>query len=269
MKKNLINYGQHFLTNYEYFYTLISSADINKSDIVLEIGAGDGRLTKILSKFANKVISFEVDKRNKEYLLKEKLKNVNFIFENYLENKDNLIFNKIVSSLPYQITEPFIEKIINLDFDCATLIVGKRFAQACKNNNIIKSALITNCFFYVDVITEISPENFDPPPKVYSSIIKLTKRGKESLDSYHYILRELFEQRDKKIKNALKEAIIRLYSLKNIVLTQKQSKELIIKFFKELPEEEYLYNCSNEDYIKLGKNLNQFSKFFKKLVNVF
>lgn len=261
MERNLINYGQHYLINNTFYKKLIDTAQLNQNDTVIEIGAGDGRLTKILCKYCKNVISFEVDLRSKSILLSDKPSNVTYYFENYLNNNETFNAYKIVASLPYQITEPFIEKIAFNEIKEANLIVGKKFALSVLNEEQIKSAIFTNCFFDIEYIADISPDNFDPPPKVYSAIIKLKKKGKECLSAYYYIYRELFEQRDKKIKNALKEAFIRYYQFaKNTVLTQKQSKLLVKNYCNDIPLDKYLFNCSNKDYKIITNSINNFVK---------
>ena len=259
MDKNLINYGQHYMIDETIFDKLIEESDLKPNDIVLEIGAGDGRLTKKLCSKCQKVISFEIDNRNKVELEKLNLKNVIFYFCNFLDFSFPLSFNKIIASLPYQITEPFIEKISRLDFESATLIVGKKFAEGCDKKKLTKNAIYTNCYFNVSYIQDVSPDKFDPPPKVYSSIIKLVKKSKNELleEKSFFIFKQLFEQRDKKLKNALKESLIRYYQEKGEVLTQKESKAKISQIFTDEELDLYIENFTNQQYECLWKKVEK------------
>ena len=259
MDKNLINYGQHYMIDETIFDKLIRESNLKSSDVVLEVGAGDGRLTKKISSICQKVISFEIDQRNKVELEKLNLKNVTFYFCNFLDYSSLPSFNKIIASLPYQITEPFIEKISKLDFESATLIVGKKFAESCDKKRLTKNAIYTNCYFNVSYIQDVSPDKFDPPPKVYSSIIKLVKKSNDELkeEKTYYIFKQLFEQRDKKLKNALKESLIRYYQEKGEILTQKESKAKITQIFSTEELELYIENFTNQQYENLWKKVEQ------------
>ena len=69
-----------------------------------------------------------------------------------------------------------------------------------------------------------------------------------------YIMREIFEQRDKKIKNALKEAVIRFFYENNIILTKKKSKEIVKCYIKKLRNDNIVMEqMSNEEIVDLYK----------------
>lgn len=247
---NLISYGQHYLQDKNILNCMINYSNLNITDVVLEIGAGDGRITKELAKRAKKVFSYEIDTRTKPILLgiNKTFKNIEFIFENFL-NAKFLEFNKIVASLPYQITEPFIHKIARLEFDSATLLVGKTFAKSLLTDKEVNClSLFTKAYFNYEYLCDVAPECFNPPPKTYSAIIKLTPKEKKQLinDRALFVIRELYEQRDKKISNALREALIRYESLNGKVLTKRQSKNIISELFGNITLDCYLDQSSND-----------------------
>ena len=233
---NLKSLGQHYLEDRRYLLTLLKSADLKKKDIVLEIGAGDGRVTKKIAQQAKRVISYEIDKSTYKELqeIQKQYPNIDIHFENFLKVEKICKINKIISSLPYQITEPFIEKIISIPCQSITLIVGATFAKNITSNLFqTKLSLLTNCFFRVDKICDIPKTAFSPPPKTISSIIKLFPKSKDELVQKKglYIMREVFEQRDKKLKNALREAVIRFYNEHNILITKRKSKMMLNEYF--------------------------------------
>ena len=78
-------FGQNFITDKNLLSAIVDDAEIDKSDEVLEIGAGAGTLTKEISNRAKKVISYEIDKDLESYLLGLKLNNVNFIFKDIMK----------------------------------------------------------------------------------------------------------------------------------------------------------------------------------------
>ena len=273
MEKNLISYGQHYLEDKKILDLLVLSANLEKTDIVLEVGAGDGRITAQLAKKVQKVISYEIDTGTQHELeiLSKKFDNIEFVYRNFLQAKNLQHFNKIVSSLPYQITEPFIEKIKNLSIDTATLIVGKTFAKNVYiNNPQSKLALLTNCFFYAEYVSDVDKKAFSPPPKTESAIIILKPKDKSSLLEVPelFLMRELFEQRDKKLKNAINESLIKFYKEKGIFLSKNQSKKITENYVKNLQNEDiYLEQMNNTQVNELYNFLKQIIKKVKIIRN--
>lgn len=65
---NIKSFGQHYLENEKYLLLLIESAELKKEDVVLEVGAGDGRITKRIAQQVKKVVSYEIDNSTKNEL---------------------------------------------------------------------------------------------------------------------------------------------------------------------------------------------------------
>ena len=78
-------YGQNFLSDKNLLKAICTDAGVDKASEVLEIGAGAGSLTEVLSEFAKKVVSFEIDKDLQEQLLGLGLSNVEFVFEDFMK----------------------------------------------------------------------------------------------------------------------------------------------------------------------------------------
>ncbi|MBE7074204.1 MAG: hypothetical protein E7379_03850 [Clostridiales bacterium] len=253
MEKGIISFGQHYLENVQMQETLINSADLKKDDVVVEIGAGDGRITRLLGKKAKKVVAYEIDEKTKDVLveLQKEQPNIEIVFQNFLEAR-NLEGNKLVSSLPYQITEPFLEKIKSFSqFERITLLVGKTFGKFADENasqKISKLYLLFRCYFKGEYICDVAKENFNPPPNTMSSIINIYPKAKEDLLSQPslYVMREVFEQRDKKVSNALREAIIRLFAQQNVVKTKRETKQLLQENFSDEIIDNYLEQMNND-----------------------
>ena len=111
-------YGQNFLSDKNLLKAICTDAGVDKASEVLEIGAGAGSLTEVLSEFAKKVVSFEIDKDLQEQLLGLGLSNVEFVFEDFMkksmEDVEKLFESefKVVANLPYYITTPIIFKLL-------------------------------------------------------------------------------------------------------------------------------------------------------------
>ncbi len=216
--KQDLNKDQHFLINPAIIKKEIEVARITKQDKIIEIGAGTGNLTKELIKKAGKVCAYEIDQRYAKELnqLKKKNKNLEIIFDNALKYSWNG-YNKIVSNIPYSISEPVIMKAIKDNINDLVLIVGENFKKILEKKQT-KIGIIANLHYNIEFIMRIDKSYFLPPPRVDSWLIKLTKKSEFSkIDS---ILISLL-QRKGKIKNAI------LYSLVKIGKTKRQAREII------------------------------------------
>ncbi len=208
------NLGQNYLIDKNKRDQIINFGNIDKNDVVLEIGTGIGTLTIELAKRAGKVIAIEQDpniaKILTERLKKEKIDNVDLINDDAL-NVDFPKFNKIVSNLPYQISSPITFKFLNYDFDLAILMYQKEFARRMNGSVGTKdySRLSAMLYFKCDVenLTDVSSESFIPKPKVDSTVVKLTpkenKISEEDFKVYSNFTKALFQHRNKKIRNAI------------------------------------------------------------------
>ncbi len=204
--------GQNFLINGRIADWIVERADIKSEDIILEIGSGKGILTKRLLKKA-RVIAIEKDKELCKYL--------EAVFENYIKAeklkllcKDALkinfpYFNKVVSNIPYYISSPLIFKILKYDFSVAILMLQKEFGERlCAMKGSKKYGRLSVMMrFYGDarIIKYVKKENFRPVPEVDSCIVEIKKdeRFCGEPEKIEEIVRKIFSQRRKKIKNIL------------------------------------------------------------------
>ncbi len=212
MKKKL---GQVFLRDKNIVNIIINEANLNENDIVLEIGPGNGVLTRELLGSGAKVIAIE--KSSEFYDLLETL------FRNEIDNgKLNLIlgdalkidfpyFNKVVSNIPYNISSPITFKLLNYKFDLAIIMYQKEFAEriVAKPGNKNYSRLSVAVYYYADaqIVRRVPKNCFYPVPKVDSAIVKLIPHKKFQVsdeEKFFNLLKILFSQRRKMIRNILK-----------------------------------------------------------------
>jgi len=232
-RQDLSRYGQHFMTDRVFIDRIIASAKIKKDETVLEIGAGTGILTEEIAKTECKLISYEIDKKfEKDHkILKKGYPNITFIYEDALSSYLP-VFDKIIANIPYNISEPLMLKLSKTRFKEGILTVNKSFADKMLNQSEEESllSLVMPAYFKIEDIADVPKESFTPPPRVTSSIIRITPIKKEDLedDAEKYILRLLYDQRTRKAQNALMEAIIDLKTAKDKKrYTKKESKETI------------------------------------------
>jgi len=208
---------QHFLINEDILKKEILISKIKNTENVLEIGAGDGRLTRLIAKRANFVLTFEKDfslKKSIEKNLSE-FKNIKIIYDNALKYSWRN-FYKIISNIPYSLSGPILEKAIQEDIQEMILIVGENFKKKLESQE--KIGLIANLFFDINFLLKITNKDFYPIPRTDSWLIHF-KRKKDK-DFVDITLRNIFLS-ERKIKNAL------IYSLLKEGFTKKEIKLLI------------------------------------------
>lgn len=193
------------MTDTELLKEITKVADLNKTDTVLEIGAGTGNLTFYIQKIAKEVTVIEKDKKLIEILSEEfsHAKNLTII------NADAVAaefpkFNKCVSNLPYTICEPLMWKFTRYKFERLVFVLPKGFAELLLGKKPSRLKLLVDAFYEVEYIQDVLPSSFEPQPKVMSALIRITPK-KEG----NFFLREFFAQYDKKTKNALREILMK------------------------------------------------------------
>ncbi|MCK4320608.1 ribosomal RNA small subunit methyltransferase A [Candidatus Bathyarchaeota archaeon] len=191
---------------------MISYASINKEDIVLEVGAGLGFLTELLSQECKRVVTVEVDSKLVKILKGQLhgLQNVDLI-EGDILSVNVPPFNKMVSTPPYSISSPILFWLLERAFDCAVLTFQKEFAERLVGRVGSKDyGRLTVSTYYraeVELLDHISRDMFYPPPDVDSSVVRLKPRKPpfrvRNEKIFFELVRTLFTQRNKKVRNAI------------------------------------------------------------------
>ncbi len=211
--------GQCFLNDRATLERMAEYAQLSKNDTVLEIGAGDGRLTMLLAQKSGKVIAVEKDGRLVELLKKtvyeKNISNVEIIHGDTMDI-DFPHFDKIVSNLPYQISSPITFRLFDCIGKCnwslAILTYQKEFAQRffakpCEKN-YSRLTVAVNYYCSAEKLEIVSKGKFRPQPKVDSMMVKLEPREKpfEADDSFWETVAKLFQHKKKVVRAALKDA---------------------------------------------------------------
>lgn len=204
--------GQHFAVNSDILQRLVSHASLTKDDVVLEVGAGLGFLTQLLSSKCKKVVAVEVDPKIVRILREQLhgLPNIDLIEGDIL--KVSLPpFNKVVSAPPYSISSPLLFRLLERKFDWAVLIFQKEFAErlAASVGSKDYGRLTVTIYYRADVeLLDYVPRTvFYPPPDVDSMMVRLKPRNPpfhvEDEETFFEVVRTLFTQRNKKVRNGL------------------------------------------------------------------
>lgn len=205
---------QHFLTDAAALDEIVDAAQLDPSDIVLEIGGGIGNLSERIAPRVSKLIIIELDPQMVS-VLKSRLsvyENIEIIQGNVMDvDLSNLPFNKIVANLPYSISSDITLKFLKHDFDLAVLMYQYEFAQrlTAEPGGKEYGRLSVHVQYKTDasLILKVPKESFEPAPKVDSAVILLKPRpAAYSVDDeifFFSVTKALFSQRRKKIKNTL------------------------------------------------------------------
>jgi 16S rRNA (adenine1518-N6/adenine1519-N6)-dimethyltransferase len=204
--------GQNFTVNSEILQRLVSHASLTKDDVVLEVGAGFGFLTPLLSGACKKVIAVEVDPTLVNFLRKQlhSLQNVELI-EGDILNVSLPPFNKVVSAPPYSISSPLLFRLLENKFDYAVLILQKEFVERLAASVGSKDyGRLTVTIYYradVELLGFVPRTMFYPPPDVDSMMVRLKPRAApfhvDNEETFFELVRTLFTQRNKKVRNGL------------------------------------------------------------------
>ncbi len=218
---------QHFMTDLQTIRRIVSAAEIRRNETVLEIGAGKGFLTKELAKRA-KVIAIEIDKKLESELIKNLQGfKVELIFGNALKilKKEKIKFDKVVSNIPYAISEPLLQEMIFLNFESAVLTLPKSFVDRLKagpnDKNFSKLSILAREFFEIKTLFEVPKDSFHPKPKTTSVAVFLKLSDKKSLFC------RVFLHEKMKLKNAIMRV---LFDSRNYTKNQARKHIKSLKF---------------------------------------
>ena len=237
--------GQNFLINENVLEKIVESSEIEKNDLVIEIGPGLGTLTKYLLEKAGKVICIELDKKMIKILEDRFSLYENFEVKNQdvlkvdlrrmieQEKENSSIKNvKIVANLPYYITTPIVMKLLEdeLYLESITVMIQKEVADRLIAIPGKKdTGAITYSVYYYSIaegILEVNNDSFLPEPEVTSKVIKLKIRKKppveiENKEVMFKIIKSAFMQRRKTLLNALTNTKVFMNKEEGIKIFQK------------------------------------------------
>jgi len=179
--------GQHILKNPLIVQSLIDKSALRNTDTVLEIGPGTGNMTvKMLDK-VKRVIACELDPRMVAELQKRvqgthhqaKLQ----IVVGDVIKTELPFFDVCVANIPYQISSPLVFKLLlhRPFFRCAVLMFQREFAQRLVaqpgDKLYCRLSINTQLLARVDHLMKVGKNNFRPPPKVESSVVRIEPRN--------------------------------------------------------------------------------------------
>jgi len=231
-------YGQNFLIDLNLIDLIADSANLTKTDVVLEIGTGVGSLTSRLSDRAGAVLSVEID-ANLHQLAGEELEgraNVRLIHGDALRNKNSLrddLMEQIrsamerigeearfllVANLPYNVATPIISNLLHETPppDCMVVTIqkelGDRIVAAPGSKDYGALSVWIQSLCDCEVVRILPPTVFWPRPKVHSAVLKLDlaperRNAFADLGHFHQTVRALFFHRRKFLRSVVISAM--------------------------------------------------------------
>ena len=191
-------WGQNFLIDPNIVKKIYRTIEPIDSDNILEIGPGEGVLTKIILPEVNKMVSIEIDP-----VLVNKLNNSNRLKKLKVVNKDILKTNiydldidnpvRVIGNIPYNITSQIIFWLIEqLDYwsDAFIMVqkeVAHRLIAKVGTKEYSRLTVVVGAYLDVDYCFTIPPTVFIPKPKVDSVFIRFTKKRKALIEDHKYI----------------------------------------------------------------------------------
>lgn len=222
------DFGQHILKNPLVIHNMVEKAAIRPTDVVLEIGPGTGNMTvKMLDK-AKKVIACELDPRMVAELQKRVQgspyqSKLQIIVGNVL--KTNLpFFDLCIANIPYKISSPLVFKLLlhRPIFRCAVLMFQREFAErlVAKPGDKLycRLSINTQLLARIDMLMKVGKNNFVPPPKVESNVVRIEPRNPPPPINYQEwdgLTRIAFVRKNKTLSAAFKQTTVTTMLEKN------------------------------------------------------
>lgn len=252
-------FGQNFLNDENILNKIVKESEIPEDTLVIEIGPGAGALTNKLKDVASNVLAYEIDLDLQNILIdKFENTNVNIIWEDFLNRnikEDIKGYNHkhifVVANIPYYITTPIVEKIIDSGVDVEKIVimvqkeVGDRFSAKPGSKEYGSISVFLNYFFNIKELFIVSKNCFTPRPNVDSVILSLEKKkDKEEVKDekkLFKLIKDSFRFKRKNLRNNLKD-----YNLSKV-------EEVLKKYDKDLTSR--AETLSLEIFIDISNNI--------------
>lgn len=258
-KKNL---GQHFLTDLSIAKRIADTVDASPDIPVLEVGPGMGVMTQYIVEKPRPFKVVEIDRESVEYLNEHfpKLRE-NILGEDFLRMDLRQVFDGqqfvLTGNYPYDISSQIFFKMLdNRDLiPCCTGMIQRevalRMASQPGNKQYGILSVLIQAWYDVEYLFTVEPGVFNPPPKVQSAVIRMTRNKVQKLgcneDLFKRIVKTTFNQRRKMLRVSLKQMLPADSPFFNEYATAltKRPEQLSISEFVELTNWLENYLCAN------------------------
>lgn len=233
-KKSL---GQHFLKNETIAQAIADSLILeNPDDRVIEIGPGAGALTQhLLNRKLPNLYVVEKDDRFAEDLkttfpeLKDRVIHKDILKIDWNETFGNRYH--VIGNFPYNISNLLLFKMFENRHNIQQMVgmFQREVAQRACSGNHTKSygklSVLLQAFYQAEYLFDVGPQEFSPPPRVHSGVIRLLRKEKdpdiESVKRFKAVVKAAFNLRRKKLSNSLKQFTFVTNETVNDLLTKR------------------------------------------------
>ncbi|GHV31256.1 ribosomal RNA small subunit methyltransferase A [Bacteroidia bacterium] len=244
-KKSL---GQHFLKDLSVAERIAGALPENSELPVLEIGPGTGVLTQFLLKTNRQLTVVELDKESVIYLNEHYPELQGRIIEaDFLKLDLNTLFPvpfAVIGNYPYNISSQIFFKVLDykdkIPF-CAGMLqkeVAERLAAKPGKKAYGIITVLLQVWYDIEYLFTVEPEVFDPPPKVRSAVIRMTRNKRTELGcdetSFKTVVKTAFNQRRKTLRNSLKSLLGENNPIAALPVFDKRPEQLSVEGFVEL-----------------------------------
>lgn len=244
-KKSL---GQHFLKDLSIAEQIAGTLDLYADLPVLEIGPGTGVLTQFLLKEKRDLTVVELDGESVSYLESHypELKG-RIIQKDFLKLDLDAYFSSafcVIGNYPYHISSQIFFRV--LDYKdrilCCSGMIQKEVAERMASRPGKKTygilSVLLQVWYDISYLFTVEPDVFDPPPKVKSAVIRMTRNNRKILDCdesfFRTVVKMSFNQRRKTMRNSLKALIGKESDLLNDPVFNKRPEQLSVEEFIQL-----------------------------------
>lgn len=243
--------GQHFLTDLNIAQRIADTVDSYPDIPILEVGPGMGVLTQFLLKKERPLKVVELDYDSVAYLKNNFSELENQIIEaDFLTLNLPTLFNDkpfvLTGNYPYNISSQIFFKMLenkNLIPCCTGMIqkeVAERIAAHPGNKTYGILSVLIQAWYDVEYLFTVNPGVFNPPPKVKSAVIRMTRNETQVLDCneklFKAVVKTTFNQRRKTLRNSIKPLISKGNSITENELFNKRPEQLSVSEFIELTQ---------------------------------
>lgn len=241
--------GQHFLKDLQIAQDIANTVDACPDIPILEVGPGMGVLTQYLIAKERPVKVVELDFESVAYL-KENFSRLgdNIIEQDFLRMDLNKVFDGnpfvLTGNYPYNISSQIFFKMLeNKDLiPCCTGMIQKEVAERITASPGNKSygilSVLIQAWYKVEYLFTVPEHVFNPPPKVKSAVIRITRNGTRQLGCdeklFRQIVKTTFNQRRKTLRNSISPILGKGHPLSADLIFNERPEQLSVEEFVEL-----------------------------------
>ena len=241
--------GQHFLRDLSIASDIADTVDTCPGLPILEVGPGMGVLTQFLMKKEREVKVVELDFESVAYL-KENFAALegHIIEDDFLKLKlENVFEGKpfvLTGNYPYNISSQIFFKMLDYKdlIPCCTGMIQKEVAEriaagpGSKTYGIL--SVLIQAWYRVEYLFTVHEHVFNPPPKVKSAVIRMTRNETTDLGCdeklFKLIVKTTFNQRRKTLRNSISSILDKSHPLSADPIFNKRPEQLYVQEFVEL-----------------------------------